>query len=89
MLHDRRGDPELERSIATIRRQLAGAKERVSLLYPGARIRWIVETREWAVIDGTTREPIEASPSLDELATHTPKSVRKPPSGTYRQADKA
>jgi hypothetical protein len=86
-LHDRRGDPELEQSIATIRKQLASAKERVSALYPGARVRWVLETRLWVVIDANSRQPIEASGSLDALATDAPGSGRRPASGTYRQTD--
>jgi hypothetical protein len=85
MLHDRRGDEDLEQSIAAIRKQLASAKERVRILYPGGCIRWILETREWVVIDGMTRETIEASRSLDDLAVRPDPSVRLPASGTYRQ----
>jgi hypothetical protein len=87
MLHDRRGDQELEQSISAIRKQLASAKERVGVRYPGARITWVLERREWVVIDTRTREPIEASHSLDELATHTASPVRSPLSGTYRKTD--
>jgi hypothetical protein len=85
MLYDRRGDEDLERSMGAIRTKLASAKERVRALYPGGCIRWILETREWIVIDGVSRETIEASLSLDDLAVRPRRTVRRPASGTYRQ----
>lgn len=87
MLHDQRGDPELERSMGAIRKQLASAKERVKARYPRARICWFLESREWVVIDAETRARLEASPSLDALATRDRTPVRKVASGTYRRAD--
>jgi hypothetical protein len=88
MLHDRRGDEKLERSIDAIRVQLKNAKLRVALLYPRARICWVLETREWVVMNVMTRERIEASRSLDELATRSPIYTRGPESGTYRRTEK-
>jgi hypothetical protein len=87
MLHDRKGDEELERSIDAIRVQLQKAKVRVAVLYPRARICWVLETREWVVMNVMTRERIEASRSLDELGTRAPKDARGPESATYRRTE--
>ena len=87
MLHDRKGDEQFEQSIGVIRRQLASAKVRVATLYPGARINWVLETRQWVVVDAKTRETIEASPLLDELASGAPAGTLRPGSGTHRRTD--
>lgn len=87
MLHDRKHDAELERTIGAIRKQLTQAKLRVKALYPGARIRWIIEARTWAVVHPSTRETLEASPSLDALATGEGAVGGKPRSGTHRRAE--
>jgi hypothetical protein len=87
MLHEQRGDPELERLINAICKQLASAKVRVRALYPRGRICWVLEVREWVVIDAETRERLEASQSLDELATGDRTPLRKAASGTYRRTD--
>ena len=87
MLHDRKGDEQLEQSIGVIRRQLASAKERVAALYPGARINWVLETRQWVVVDAKTRETIEASAVLDELAKGAPAGNLRIGSGTHRRTD--
>lgn len=87
-MHDRKGDEELERTIGAIRAQLARAKQRVAAHYPRGRIRWVLETREWVVIDLATCERIESSRSLDELATRPPSSAKVPESGTYYRPEK-
>src|SRR4029077_5157762 len=87
MLHDQKHNAELARTIEAIRKQLAQAKQRVKAIYPGARIRWIVEARTWAVVHPKTRETLEASASLDELATGEGAVGGKPMSGTHRRAD--
>lgn len=87
MLHDQKHNAELERAIGAIRKQLAQAKLRVKALYPGARIRWIVEARTWAVVHPSTRETLEASASLDRLATGEGAGTGKPMSGTHRRAE--
>ena len=87
MLHDQKHNAELARSIEAIRKQLAQAKQRVKAIYPGARIRWIVEARIWAVVHPTTRETLESSPSLDDLAKGEAGVRGKPMSGTHRRHD--
>jgi len=87
MLHDQKHNAELERAIETIRNQLAQAKQRVKAIYPGARIRWLVEARTWIVVHPKTRETLEASPSLDKLATGESAGCGKPMSGTHRRAE--
>jgi len=86
MLHDRKGDEELERSIGAIRKELALAKARVAALYPNARIHWVFESRLWLVVDIKTRATIESSSHLDELATG-PRPMTRPGSGTHRRTD--
>jgi hypothetical protein len=87
MLHDRKGDEELERSIAAIRRQLTSAKARVAERYPNARIHWVLESRQWLVVDIRTRATLEASSNLNDLATGHPNSMLHPGSGTHRRTD--
>ena len=88
MLHDRKGDAELERSIGAIRKQLALAKVRVAALYPNARIHWVFESRQWLVVDLRTGATLESASHLDELATGSPGSMTHPGSGTHRRTDK-
>jgi hypothetical protein len=85
MLHDQKDDPEFERAIEIIRKRLPAAKQRVKVLYPEASIRWIVETRTWVVVHKKTREALEASRFLDDLATGDGVSGEKPKSGTHRR----
>jgi hypothetical protein len=87
MLHNLRDDRALLRSLGEIRKQLADAKERVRAVYPNARIRWIVESSTWAVIDPASGEVVEASPSLDQLGTAEAAAFGKPESGTLEQFD--
>jgi hypothetical protein len=88
MLHDRRNDPEFVQAIEAVREQLAAAKDRVREAYPHARIRWVVETSLWAVVDLRTGETIEISSRIEDVASGR-RSVRpKPQSGTHRKLDR-
>jgi hypothetical protein len=87
MLYEGRGDEELARALNKIRAQLSRAKDRVRVLYPNARIRWVLESRTWMVLDMDTRETIEMSSSLDQLATGQSVSMRHPQSGTHWHTD--
>jgi hypothetical protein len=88
MLHDRRNDPEFVQAIDAVRQELAAAKDRVREAYPHARIRWLVETSLWAVIDLRSGETIEVSSKIEDVANGR-RSVRpKPQSGTHRRLDR-
>jgi hypothetical protein len=87
MLHDRRHDREFVESIETIRKELASAKRRVERRHPGARIRWVVESATWTVIDPDTRESLDAARSLADLAASDRAPTPQPMSGTYRNTD--
>jgi hypothetical protein len=87
MLYDRSDDKEFGRSLKAVRAQLSRANERVKAIYPNARIRWMLKTCCWIVVDPVTRETFEASSSLDELATGGPVTTGHPHSGTHRHTD--
>jgi hypothetical protein len=87
MLHERRHDREFVESIETIRRQLVRAKDRVLVRHPGARIRWVLETSTWVVIDPETREALDSAQSLDELASANRAGNPQPASGTHLRLD--
>jgi hypothetical protein len=80
-------DAELAESIETMRGQLAQAKERVRTLYRDARIRLALNTGQWLVVDGHTGATLEASDSLDHLATGARATPFYPESGTHRRMD--
>jgi hypothetical protein len=87
MLHDRHDEAEVVRSFEKLREQLARARQRVSALYPGARIRWAVHIARWLIVDPAKGVTIESSESLDSLAAGHGRVSGNPPSGTHRKHD--
>jgi hypothetical protein len=87
MLHERSHDRAFVESIETIRRQLVQAKARVFARHPGARIRWVVETATWVVIDPESREALDSARSLDELVSMNRAANPQPASGTHLRLD--
>ena len=83
MLHDTRHDPEFGGSPDAIRRQLDRAKARVKLRYPNGRIRWVLKTCNWVVVDADTGEIFETSGVLDSVATGEAMAIGHPESGTH------
>jgi hypothetical protein len=88
MASERQVDTELAESVETLRRELAEAKERVRHLYRDARIRLALNTGQWLVVDAATGVTIEASDSLETLASgKKPATTMHPESGTHRRMD--
>jgi hypothetical protein len=85
MLHDAHDDPEMARAFQALREQLGRARSRVAEMYPGARIRWAVHIARWLIVDPERGVTIEASESLDQLATGHGRSSQQPPSGVHRK----
>jgi hypothetical protein len=88
MLHDRRNDPEFVQAIGAVRQQLAAAKDRIREAYPDARIRWLVETSQWAVVDVRSGETLEVSSRIEDVANGRRSLRPKPQSGTHRRLDR-
>jgi hypothetical protein len=88
MARQRKADTELAESVETLRRELAQAKERVHGLYRDARIRLALSTGQWLVVDAATGVTLEASDSLETLASgKKPVPAAHPESGTHRKMD--
>ena len=87
MLHDRRNDAEFVQAIQAVRQELAAAKDRVRETYPSARIRWLVESSLWAVVDVRTGETLEVTSRIEDIAIGRRSLRPKPQSGTHRRLD--
>jgi hypothetical protein len=86
MLHET-NDPETARAYEALREQLGRARLRVAEMYPGARIRWAIHIARWLIVDPERGVTIEASESLDQLATGHGRTADQPPSGMHRKHD--